>query len=231
MAEFFLVPRGNVEADTLPLPDGMRFEHAALVEPTACVVKSLRRAGEVRDATVLVIGLGVMGQLHVLLARDAGAARVIAVDLLEERCARARTLGADVVINGATADVVSAVRESTDGEGADVVIAGPATVEAIDLGVRCAARGGTVVQFMGTPPGERLQLDSFDTYFREIRLIPSYSCGPPDTRAALALIARGGVRVEQVVTHRYGLDEAAEAYRAAAQDKSVIKAVVLAGGE
>lgn len=228
MAEYFVVPEVNLAHDTLVLPDGVSFEDAALVEPTACVVKSLRRAGEIRGASVLVIGLGVMGQLHVLLARAAGAAKVYGADLVEDRCRHARSLGADEVFNAAQVDLGAAMAEATGGQGAEVVIAGPATTQALELGLRTVSRGGTVVQFMGTPPGDLLQLDTSDYYFREVRLVPSYSCGPPDTREALRLIAAGIVGAQHVVTHRFALDEARQAYEHAATNTSAIKTLVTA---
>lgn len=228
MAEFFLVPATNLANDTLELPDDVSFEDGALVEPTACVVKSLQRAGNVKGATVLIIGLGVMGQLHVLLARAAGAARVLATDLVEARCEHSRKLGADVVWNATELDLAAVVQEATQGQGAEIVIAGPATVQALELGLRCAARGGTVVQFMGTQPGAKLELDTFDYYFRELRLVPSYSCGPTETREALRLIAAGVVRSAHVVTHRFPLEEAGRAYEHAATNTSAIKTLVTA---
>ena len=226
MAEFFVVPEVNLQGDTLLLPESVSFEDAALTEPTACVVKSLRRAGGVAGASVLIIGLGVMGQIHVLLSRHGGARRILATDLVAARCQRAGDLGADVVIDASKMDLVEAVMDATGGEGAEVVIAGPATVEAIELGLRCVARGGTVVQFMGTPPESRLQLDTFDYYFRELRLVPSYSCGPPDTRAALDLIAKRAVTASHVVTHRFPLLQADQAYRVAATDTNALKTLV-----
>lgn len=226
MAEYFLVPETNLIADTLPLPDHVSDADGALTEPTACVVKSLDRAGDVSGASLLVIGLGVMGQLHVVLARHRGARQIIAADLVPERCRHAAGLGADVVIDASCRDLRAAVAEVTEGHGAEIVIVGPATTEAIELGLTCVAAGGTVVQFMGTPPDTHLKLATNDLYFREIRLIPSYSCGPVETRAALRYIAAGVVTAEQVVTHRYPLAQAGEAYRVAAQDKSAIKTLV-----
>ena len=228
MAEYFVVPRVNLENDTLALPDAVSFDDAALIEPTACVVKSLRRAGSVHGATVLIIGLGVMGQLHVLLARAGGAARVLGADLVADRCRHADALGADAVFNAGEVDLAAAIADATGGEGAEVVIAGPATVQALETALRCVARGGTVVQFMGTPPETKLELDTFDYYFRELRLVPSYSCGPPDTREALRLIEAGVVRAHHVVTHRFPLMEAGKAYEHAATNTSSIKTVVTA---
>src|SRR6185369_7325289 len=198
----------------------------SLIEPLACVVKSLARAGAIDGASVLIIGMGVMGLLHVLLARHLGARQILAADLVASRCARARELGADVAIDASTSDLLAEVRAHTDGEGAEVVIVGPATVPAIEQGLACAARGATVVQFMGTEPGETLPLSTFDFYFKELRLVPSYSCGPVETRRALDLIAAGVVGARHVVTHRFPLEQAGEAYRVAALDRSAIKTLV-----
>lgn len=230
MAEFFRVPSINLSGDTLVLPDAVSDADGALVEPLACVVKSLDRAGSVDGASVLIIGLGVMGLLHVLLARHLGARQVIAADLVASRCARAVQLGAHTVIDASTGDLTAQVREHTDGEGAEVVIVGPATVPAIEQGLACAARGATVVQFMGTEPGATLPLPTFDFYFKELRLVPSYSCGPVETRRALDLISAGVVGARHVVTHRFPLEEAAEAYRVAAVDRSAIKTLVTFSG-
>ncbi|HVN83741.1 MAG TPA: alcohol dehydrogenase catalytic domain-containing protein [Candidatus Binatia bacterium] len=230
MAEYFLVPDGNLRVDTLPLPDSLGDDAGALVEPLACVVKSLHRAGDVTDASVLIIGLGVMGLLHVLLARHFAARQILAADLIPARCVRARALGADVVIDAGNGDVREQVLSATGGDGAEIVIAGPATVDAIELALTCAARGGTVVQFMGTEPNARLSLSTHDYYFRELRLVPSYSCGPRDTRAALELLSGGVVRAAHVVTHRFPLAQAGEAYRVAAEDKSAIKTLVIGEG-
>jgi len=229
MAELFRVPKINL-ADTLPLPAHVSDADGALTEPLACVVKSLDRAGCVAGASLLIIGLGVMGQLHVVLARHLGARQIIAADLVASRCQRALGLGADVALEVSQGDLVEQVLAQTDGEGAEIVIVGPATVAALEQGLACAARGGTVVQFMGTEPSERLSLSTFDFYFRELRLVPSYSCGPLETRRALELIAHGVVRAEQVVTHRFPLDQAGEAYRVAALDKTAIKALVTFDG-
>ena len=226
MAEFFLVPETNLFADTLPLPDHVSDTDGALTEPLACVVKSLDRAGDVRGSSLLVIGLGIMGQLHVILGRHRGARQVIGADLVAARCAHAAGLGADVVIDASRESLRDAVLAATDGAGAEIVIVGPATTQAIEEGIGCVAAGGTIVQFMGTPPDTYVQWPTNDLYFREIRLIPSYSCGPTDTRAALAYLSNRVVRADQVVTHCFPLEDAREAYRIAAEDRTAIKTVI-----
>lgn len=225
MAEYFAVPAGQVRADTLRLPNEVSFADAALVEPLACTVKSLRRGGIRGGERVVVIGLGIMGQLHVVLARHAGARQVIGLDRVPFRLERARALGADAVVHVDEQAAVAAVNELTGGALADTVIVGPGSIEAMELGVALAGRGATVVLFTASRPDDRLTVAPYDLYFREVRLVPSYSCGPNDTREALDLIAAGVVQRSQVVTHEFPLEQVVEAYRTAATT-SALKTIV-----
>jgi L-iditol 2-dehydrogenase len=225
MAEYFVVPSGNVREDTLHLPDDVPFADATLVEPLACTVKSVRRAGLRGGERVAVIGLGIMGQLHVIVARHGGARQVVGFDRIPFRLERARSLGADAVVHVDETDPVAALRELTGGALADTVIVGPGSIEAMELGLALAGRGATIVLFTASRPEDRLTVAPYDLYFREIRLAPSYSCGPNDTRDALDLITRRIVTAAQVVTHRFPLGAVADAYRTASRPES-LKTVV-----
>src|SRR5271163_2853697 len=130
MAEFFLVSAAN-QRDTLMLPDSVADADGVLIEPAACVVKSLRRSGLKPGETILVIGLGIMGMMHVKLARNLGAGMIIGADLFERRATRAKELGADVGIVVAGDNLIDQVREATKGAMADVVIVGPGTARAL----------------------------------------------------------------------------------------------------
>lgn len=226
MAEYFVVPPANVRGDTLHLPDTVSFADASLVEPLACTVKSLRRAALSGGERVVVIGLGIMGQLHVVLARHADASQIIGLDRVPFRLDRARALGADAVVHVDEQDPVEAVRALTDGALADAVIVGPGSIEAMQLGLALAGRGATVVLFTASRPEDRLPVQPYDLYFREIRLVPSYSCGPNDTRDALDLITRGIVTADQVITHRFPLADIAAAYRTAGDAGTALKTIV-----
>src|SRR5437867_3099983 len=86
IAEYFLVPEINLRYDTLKLPDNVSYEGGVLVEPTACSIKALKRTQIKGGERVLQIGLGVMGQINIQLARHYGASQVIGADLVESRC-------------------------------------------------------------------------------------------------------------------------------------------------
>lgn len=106
---------------------------------------------------------------------------------------------------------------------------GPGSPEAVDLGIALAGRGGTVVLFSPTEPARRLAVDGHGLYFRELTLTASYSCGPRETREALDLLASGAIRVEPLVTHRFGLEGLGEALRLARSKGEALKSLIVPG--
>ncbi len=227
ISEFILIPEINLRNDTLRLPDSIGFDDATLIEPTACVVKSLRRGGIKKEDTALIIGLGVMGQLHVLLAREFGIERIIGADMVEFRLRKAIEFGADHVINVNEEDLDTRLRELTDGKGAEIVIVGPNSLDAMVTGLRNVSRGGSVVLFTPARPGDILPIDPNVLYFRDINIITSYSCGPDDTRMALGLIESGIVTARKLVTHRFGIDETEQAFRTTARAGDSLKCIIV----
>jgi L-iditol 2-dehydrogenase len=227
IAEYILVPEGNLLHDTLPLPDGVGYEDGTMVEPTACVVKSLSRSRIVSGDTLLVIGLGVMGLIHILLARHFGAGTVIGADFVPFRLGKALEFGADHTIDVSKENLVNRLREITGGLMAQVVIVGPNSVEVMREGLRAVGRGGTVVFFTPAKPGEVLTLDPNDLYFRDVSLVTSYSCGPDDTREALRYIAGGVVSAAKLVTHRFSIGGTGEAFRLTAEARDSLKSLIV----
>lgn len=226
ISEYVLIPEMNLTNDTLCLPDTITYEDAALIEPLACVVKSFTRSGIKKGDTVLVIGLGVMGLMHILLAPSFGAKKIIGADTVDFRLHKAQEFGADAVIQVDTSPIGEAARTVTHGKGADIVIVGPNSVEAMKSGIDCAAPGGTVVFFTPAKPDEHLTIDPNYLYFRDISIVSSYSCGPDDTRMSLAFIKRGVVRGEKLVTHRFTIDETELAYKTVAEAKESLKVLI-----
>jgi L-iditol 2-dehydrogenase len=110
---------------------------------------------------------------------------------------------------------------------ADAVIVGPGSIEAMQAGIAVAGSGSRVVMFTTSTPEAVLPVSPFRMYFDEISLVPSYSCGPNDTRQALELLDRGIVPVEKLVTHRFRLDEVGGAMKAAANVNEALKTVIV----
>jgi L-iditol 2-dehydrogenase len=179
-------------------------------------VKSLRRSASRQGDRIYIIGLGVMGQLHALVAQHLGAL-VYASDFIEQRRSLAQR-------NGAIAFHPNEAPEPLD-RGADVVICGPATPEAMNHAFETVAPAGTVVVFTPFAPGVEFTVPPERFYFSDLRLVASYSCGPDDTRAALELIANGVVTAEKIGATPIAIDDVPRAYREFARTK-LIKPIV-----
>lgn len=203
LSERFIAPAAIVRVDLLRVPDHVSDERAAFVEPLACVVRSLRRAGLKHGDTLAIIGMGVMGMLHLLLGQAWGAGQVYAIDRLEHRLAFAESLGATPLHAD---DAPHALRD-----GAAVVVVGPGSEPALALALQIVAPDGAVVLFTPAPPDVRFPLPWHDLYLRETRLVPSYSASHGEMRTALTLIANG-LPVERLITHRLPLQHAPDGY-------------------
>jgi L-iditol 2-dehydrogenase len=167
-----------------------------------------------------------MGLLMTQLARTYGAATVLCSDFNGERRGHAVTLGADEAFDPASIDVPAAVAERSDGRGADVVIVCPGDPRAVQAGIAAAAPGVRVVCFTPQAPDVPLTIDQSRMYFREITLVQSYSCGPDETREALALLRDGAIDVGGMITHRAGLDGVADALERAKGKGGGLKSVI-----
>jgi len=227
LSEFILVPSVILQNDTIILPENIGYDDGALIEPTACAVKGFRRTRFRQGDTVLIIGLGVMGILNLLLARAYGAGRVIGADTVKFRLEKALALGADDVIDVSGASLSDALREVTKGDLAEIVIVGPNSVDAMTEGLKCARAGADVLLFTPAKPGEELIIDPNYHYFRDINIMTSYSCGPPETAAACKLIEQGTVSDAKVVTHRFPIEKTSEAFALTAAAQNSLKALIV----
>ncbi len=229
LAELVRVDAAAVAADTLKLPDGLGFDDGALVEPLACAVKAVARARVLPGDSVLVVGTGSNGVLLGLLARRAGAARLLGSDPDPARRRLALGFGFDEVFDPAEPGLPARVRGATGGGGADAVLVVPTAEQAVQAAVASAAPGGRVVFYSPVSPDAVWRLAPSEPYFRDLTLAFSYSSGPAETRAALALIEEGVVSARRLVTHRLPIERAAEAFRLARAGGEVLKVLVEIG--
>jgi len=227
VSEYILIQAITLENDTFVLPEFLSFEDATLIEPTACAVKGMRRAHIRQGDTVLVIGLGVMGMINLLLAKAYGAGRVIGADMVKFRLDKALEFGADNVIDAAAGDLREELQRITAGGMAELVIVGPNSADAMRQGISCVRAGGQALLFTPAKPGERLDLDPNWLYFNDINIITSYSCGPDDTREACRLIEKGIVSAGKLVTHRFPIEDTAEAFRLTAKAEDSLKSLIV----
>lgn len=205
-AEYIRVPALNARYATFPIPPHMEDEEASFTEPLACCLRGVKRLGPLLYDTVLLVGLGSIGLMLVQVLK-LYRARVIGLDPLPDRRERAKALGADVTLDPGQPEVVEAVRELTEGRGADGVIltaGGPQTfTAAIDL-----LRDGGVLMLFASDPGQpTVHLDIHRFFHRELNMVSSYSPSTIELQEALALLADRTVRVKELVTHHVPLDD------------------------
>lgn len=226
-AEIVCVPAQAVAAGNLrPLPDHMSYEEAALVEPLSCVLNGQNKVGLSSADTVVILGAGPIGLLHVHLARLRGAARIIVSDPNAHRREAVLAAGANAAIDPVSEDVTFRVLQETGGRGADVTICAigvPALArQATDL----AAFGGRISLFAGFSKGETAEMDVNAIHYRELTVTGSFGLSRKDFDCAFDMIASGRLNLRPMITHRYALSEITDAL-SVAEDGSAIKVAVL----
>lgn len=224
-AEYVRVPRINVERGVYPLPDDLSFEGGTFIEPLGCVVRGQRLANVRQGNTVLILGSGVSGLLHIQLARAQGAERVIATDINEYRLSAAKKFGADATIN-AKEDVPERVRQLNEGRLADRVIVCTGATAASEQALRCVDRGGTILFFAVPKPGVDIPVPVTEFWRNEVTMATSYGAGPDNLREALGLIGGNEVNVHDLITHRLGLGEAGLGFKLVAEAKESLKVII-----
>jgi len=225
-SEYLRVPAINVDRGVFTMPDGLSFEEASFAEPLACVYRGQRRANIQPGQTVIVLGSGLAGLLHINLARALGAGRIVATDMVTARLEAAGRLGADFTFL-ATDDIPARLREVNGGRLADLVIVCTGAPPALQQGLDSVDRGGTVLFFAPTEPGVSISVSVNDTFFRnDATLTTTYAGAPADLATALEMIASGRVQVGQMISHRLGLEEAGLGFKLTAEAQSSLKVII-----
>lgn len=220
MAEYLLAPRAAVErGHLLRVPDGLPTLEAITMEPLACCLEGLQATSLQPGESVLVVGGGVMGRLHVVAARALGAGTVILSDNNESRVAHARALGADVAVR-ADADLLSAVHEATGGAGVDVAAVTIGSASAAETALAALARGGRLNLFAGFAPDDaHLRIDANDVHYRRLQVTGTSGASTTTLRRTLDLLASRRVALGGIVSSVRSWDEADIAFREAGETK------------
>ena len=225
-AEYVRLPVINVDRGVYPVPDEVSFEEATFTEPLACVLRAQRIAGLQPGDTVLVIGSGIAGLLHIQLACAMGAGMVVATDISETRLQAAKALGADAVIH-ASEDIKSELRRVNKGRLADQVMVCAGAKSAHLQALESVERGGTVLFFALTDSGVTLPISVNELFFQnDITLTTSYAGSPADHVAAMELIRAGRINTGKMITHRLALSETTQGFQLVADARDSIKVII-----
>lgn len=225
-AEYIRLPAINVDRGVYLLPDEVSFEEGTFTEPLACILRGQKMAHIQPGQSVLIMGCGMAGLLHLELARAQGAGRIMATDIAEYRLEAARRFGAEVAIH-AQEDVPTKVRKANHGRLADRVLVCTGASSAIAQALQSVDRGGTVLFFAPTGPGVTIPISINELFFRnDITLTTSYAGSPADYTTAVELIRSRRVRVRDMITHRLSLAEAGLGFQLVAQGQDSMKVII-----
>ncbi|MFH1369406.1 MAG: zinc-dependent dehydrogenase [Elusimicrobiota bacterium] len=224
-SEYLRVPALNVDRGVFVLPDELSYDDGVFIEPLACVVRGQRIAGVKKGDSVLILGGGISGLLHLQLAKALGAAKVIVTDIDPWRLDYAKRLGADCVIS-AKEDVPAKVKQCNNCNLADVVIICTGAMKAFYQALESVDKGGKVQCFAAPLPGENLSIPVNEFWRNEITLMTSYGNAPYDAVEAIELIKSGRVPVKELITHKLKLDETAMGFKLVAEAAKSMKVII-----
>lgn len=218
-AEFFLAPEKNL----FNLPSNVPFpEGGVIADAVVTAVHAVRRRAMVKaEDTVLVIGLGGVGQSVIQVSKKSGAS-VIAIGRRDVRLKYAKELGADYLVNSSSQDVGEVAKSLTGGSGADIVIDNVGSKDSLSQGISAVKKGGRIV-LIGESD-DTIPLSTFQLCTNEFEIIGSRSGGRQDTIEALQLVASGVVT--PYVSDRFPLDRINEAFRRIQESEVLGRAVV-----
>ena len=231
-AEYVRVMDWIVEQGTVKIPQGVSFEQACFVEPVNTCMKGIEALRLQPGETVLAIGQGPIGIILSVLARRAGAT-VITSDLYPERLRISKSLGFEHWIDASQQDAVRSVREQTEGRGADAVILAVGSNALIRPAMEAARPGGRVLLFAQTQRGE-VVVDPAAICVDEKTLVGSYSASVDLQEESVRFVMGQGkareMDLEQLISHRFSLQESARALELAAHPQPASMKVVIQPG-
>jgi L-iditol 2-dehydrogenase len=222
-AEYVLAPQSLVEKCTYRLPDSITYDQSTFIEPLACVVRAQRLAGVFENQTLMVMGCGMSGLLHVKLAK-VKKCRIIATDINLKRLELAAGLGADMTIDAAENVAERLVAEN--GKKADVVILCTSAMTAVEQVWKCVDKGGSVVFFAVPGPDKQVTVPINHFWTREIRILTSYYCGPPDIVDSINLIETASIIVDDMITHQLPLKDIATGFQLVMDGQESVKVII-----
>jgi L-iditol 2-dehydrogenase len=211
-SQYIKVPKINVQLGVYKLPDDMSFEEGTFIEPLACVSRGQRLANIQKEDTVLIIGSGISGILHVQLAKFKGVKKVIVADINEYRMKLAEKFGADHSVD-ARENLPAKIKALNNGRLADQVICCTGATSAVMSSLDCVESGGTILFFAVPDPTVKIPLPINQFWRNEITIRTSYGAAPNDLEDALKVLATKKLNVKDMITHRLPLREAQEGFR------------------
>ncbi len=222
-AEYMKIPASAIRGgNVMKLPASISYDEAVLVEPLSCCYNSWRALGTHPGDTVLIVGAGPVGALHVMINRLAGATKLIVADISDTRLEQVKEFGADIVINSAKRDLAAEINRITEGEGVSVVITACSVPAVQQQALELAGVEGRINLFGGMPKGkEQVTLNTNLIHYKQLRVLGTTGSTVNDYRESMKLAASGRLKLAGLVSRKFRIEEINEAIAYAASGQGM----------
>lgn len=207
-AEYLPIPKWGIDGGNIwKIPEGFDLINATLAEPLSSVYACQENINVTLGDVVVIIGAGPIGCFHAELAKLRGAAKVIMIEINDDRLQKSLDYGVDYIINSSHVDAVAKVKELTNGKGADKVISANPSTKAQEQAIFMCAQGGIIVFFGGVPKGSMTTIDSNYIHYNNLWIYGHYGASSVQCKKAFDLIISQKFKAEKYITAVLPLDE------------------------
>jgi len=242
-AEYLRIPKINIDKKGVYiLDDNVSYEEAVFIEPLGCVCRAQRLSNVRKGQTLLILGSGVSGLLHLKLAKAKGIEKVISTDINEYRLKKARMFGADRVIN-AQEDILAEVKKANNDRAPDCIIVCTGkkanndrapdciivctgALSAAKQALKCVGPGCTIIFFAVPKPGINLEIPINDYWRNEVTITTSYGAAPQDLDESYNWIQSKKIEVIDLISHRLPFNKSKEAFKIVCEASESMKVIL-----
>ena len=211
--EYVLIPEIAIKSgNVIKLPEDVSFTAGALIEPLSCCIRGLKNAGTGFNDTVLIVGAGPIGLMHMQLSKIAGAKQVIVSEPNKMRREVALELGADRVVDPTKENLEQIIKDATNGMGADVIVMAIGVPALVNSTLKLCKKGGTVNLFAGFAGTEECQIEVNTIHYNEINVNGSTAYKRADYLEAADMVITKKINLDKIATHTFKIDEFQNAY-------------------
>jgi L-iditol 2-dehydrogenase len=207
------------------LPDSMSFEEGAMIEPLACCIRGWKKISFIKNDSVLIFGIGPIGILFAMLAKNYGASQIYCVDINQNRLNFCKKMNLGICVNGNTTEL-NRVSEGDNKRQPDLIIIATSDMTVIKKSIDIIRKGGTILIFGEPQKDIKVNIDLNKIYSKEINIKTTYAATNKEIQEALHLIKIKEIDVNKIITHRYNITHSKDAIENAHR-REVIKAIII----
>lgn len=225
-AEYIRIPNINLEKrGVYVLSENMSYDEGAFIEPLGCVCRAQRLANIKKGQTILILGSGVSGLLHLKLAKAKGIENIITTDISEFRLNKAKEFGANAGIH-ASKNILEEVKKNNHGLTPDVIIVCTGALTAAKQAITCAGPGTVLIFFAVPKPGINVEIPINDYWRNEVVIMTSYGAAPEDLDEAYKWLESKKVKIDDLISHRFSLKDVGKAFRVVCEADESLKVII-----